>query len=112
MRSRVSSSGSRSLSIASITAAGVGIVDSMLKPADAREQQRGRAGQQDEGDAAGAEGDADAEERREGADLQLPERGEADGHDPGAAGPASQVARHAQLQQALREQVRERADGD
>src|SRR2546430_16474393 len=102
MRSSVSSSGSRSLSIASITAAGVGIVDSMLKPADAREQQRGRAGQQDEGDAAGAEGDADAEERREGADLQPPERGEAAGHEPGAAGPAAPVARHAPPSTALR----------
>src|SRR2546428_3224800 len=108
MRSSVSSRGCSSFSIASDTAAGVDIAASMLKPAHAREQQCGGAGQRDEGEAARAEGDADPEERGQRADLQLAERREPDGDHPGAARTAAEVRGRAELEQALREQVGER----
>src|SRR5207249_12143965 len=105
MRSSVSSRACSSFSIASDTAAGVGIVASMLKPAHAREQQRGGAGQRDEGEAARAESDADPEERGQRADLQLAERREPDGDHPGAARTAAEVRGRAELERSEERRV-------
>src|SRR5688572_12509097 len=76
-----------------------------LHAPDSGEQQRGAAGQDRQRDAARAEGDAHAEERGQRADLELTERRQPDGDDPRAAGATAQLARHAQLQKALGEEV-------
>ena len=97
IRSSVPSSGDSSAPIASMATA--------ADPLQPREQHAALPASIDQGEAAGAERDAHAEQRGQRADLQLAERRQADGHHPGAAGPAAQVVRHAELQEALREQI-------
>ena len=79
------------------------------QPPHARQPQGGSARQDREGQPAGAERDAHAEQRGQRADLELAERRQADGDHPGAARPPAQVRGHAELQQALREQIGQRA---
>src|SRR5690242_19176323 len=77
--------------------------------AQARIEEDGGGGEGDQGEPAHPERRAHPEERGERADLELAERGEADRHHPRPARAPAQVMRHAQLEQALGEEVGEGA---